>query len=182
MDLLIAYDRLRAGGSDSCLIIVGSGELEDELRQYIAGHRVPDVHFLGFRNQSELPEYYRLADVFVLPSENEPWGLIINEVMAAGLPVVAAEEIGAVADLVRHGDNGLTYPAGDVDALAGHLATLAANQSLRVQMARRSRQIVGDWDFELCVRGVRQALGFATAGRRRTTSGNPRRSPARSGK
>ena len=77
-------------------MFVGSGPLEQTLRRATIEQHIPDVFFLGFRNQSELPALYALSDVFVLPSEDEPWGLIINEVMCAGLPVIASAEIGAV--------------------------------------------------------------------------------------
>ena len=76
-----------------------------------------NVHFHGFANQSVLPQIYGAADVFVLPSENEPWGLAVNEAMCAGLPIVASAEVGCVADLVRAGVNGQTFAAGDVEGL-----------------------------------------------------------------
>jgi glycosyltransferase involved in cell wall biosynthesis len=158
MDLLVAYHRLRTRSIHACLVFVGSGEEEAALRRYAAEYQVSDVHFGGFRNQSELPDFYHLADMFVLPSENEPWGLIINEVMAAGLPVIATEEIGAAADLVKHGENGFVYSAGDVDALSRHLETLVLDRSLCQRMAQHSRGLIDSWDFGLCVHGVREAL------------------------
>lgn len=102
MDLLLAFQAARRRDLQAVLVFVGSGEQEKLLRDYVREHEVPDVLFFGFQNQSELPKFYSVADVFVLPSENEPWGLILNEVMCAGLPVIASDEIGAVPDLVRH--------------------------------------------------------------------------------
>jgi glycosyltransferase involved in cell wall biosynthesis len=167
LDLLEAFHRLRQVTSDAALVFVGSGSEEDALRSYVKVHSVPDVHFLGFRNQSELPKFYAVSNVFVLPSEDEPWGLIINEVMCAGKPVVATEEIGAVTDLIEHGKNGLTYQTGDVQALANHLLTLVEQPRLSEQMGARSREIIAGWDFERCVAGIRSALASATTNRRK---------------
>lgn len=157
-DLLHAYRRLREQGVEAALLYVGSGELETALKQDVADHGVPDVYFFGFRNQSELPKLYAVADVFVLPSENEPWGLIINEVMCAGLPVVASAEIGAVPDLVIDGETGFTFPSGDVDRLAQHLKTLVANPALRQRMGENAYARISDWGLEKCVQGIIAAL------------------------
>lgn len=159
MDLLQAYHKLRHEGADAALVLVGSGEGEQALREYVQSHNVPDVYFLGFRNQTELPKFYAVADVFVLPSEDEPWGLIINEVMCAGVPIVATSEIGAVQDLVKHGDNGFVYKATDIDSLASHLKVLVDDAELRKRMGRRSVEIIDEWDFESCTRGINRALG-----------------------
>lgn len=169
LDALSAYGDLRRAGIRACLVFVGSGEQEVELQRCAQSERIPDVHFLGFRNQSALPELYALADIFVLPSENEPWGLVINEVMSASLPVVAAAEIGAAADLVQHGVNGFVYRAGDIASLTHHLGLLARNRRLREEMGERSRQRIATWDMELCVQGVHEALR-AVMSRRATSS------------
>jgi glycosyltransferase involved in cell wall biosynthesis len=99
-----------------------------------------------------------MADVFVFPSENEPWGLVLNEVMCAGLPVVASREIGAVPDLVHHGVNGFTYDAGDIDQLSSALNQLLEAPEKRKFMAKESRTIIGQWNYEYCVSGIVQAL------------------------
>lgn len=158
LDLIRAYNQIRQEGIQAALVIVGSGELEAELRRLVEEDQILDVHFCGFQNQSELPRYYALADIFVLPSENEPWGLVINEVMCAGLPVIASEEIGAVADLVRHGENGYRFTTGNIDELTRHLRTLVTNERSRTAMGNRSLEIIDRWDFEKCAQGVLAAL------------------------
>lgn len=158
LDLLYAKARLAQQGLDCTVLMIGAGEQELLLREYVHSHDIRDVHFLGFRNQAELPGLYALADIFVLPSENEPWGLIINEVMCAGVAIVATDEVGAVADLVREGENGLLYPARDVDRLTGHLATLLRDPQRCRAMGERSRQIIAGWSYEQCVQGVKDAL------------------------
>jgi glycosyltransferase involved in cell wall biosynthesis len=158
MDLLLAFQRVRHAGIDAALAFVGSGEQEGALKEYVRQEQLPDVHFFGFRNQSELPKFYSVADVFVLPSENEPWGLVINEVMCAGIPVIASNDIGAVEDLVRHGENGFTYDAGDIDTLTEYLSQVLGAPEIRARMGEASRRIIAQWDYERCVLGIKQAM------------------------
>jgi len=157
-DLLRAYHAITVQGVEATLLFVGSGEEEPRLRRYVQDHQLADVLFPGFQNQTELPRFYALADLFVLPSEDEPWGLVINEVMCAGLPVIATREIGAVADLVRHGHNGLLYDTGDVDTLSAHLHALVKDADLRARMGANSRAIIDGWGLDQSVAGIRAAL------------------------
>lgn len=162
MDLLMAYHKLRREQIQAALVFIGSGSHEQMLKTYVQQQQVPDVYFFGFRNQSELPKFYAIADIFVLPSENEPWGLVINEVMCAGLPVVATKEIGAAADLVIPDQNGLIYQTGDIEMLASHLRTLVADSKLRMRMGQCSRELIAKWSIERCVQGVKEALFYLT--------------------
>lgn len=158
MDLLSAFEKVRRTQTDTALAFVGNGPLEEDLKSRVREREIPDVYFLGFRNQSELPDIYGCCDVFVLSSCNEPWGLVINEVMAVGLPVITTHEVGAAPDLVQHGTNGYRYPVGDVDALADHLATLASDSDRRQEMGAESLRIIRGWSYEECVDGLRAAL------------------------
>ncbi|MBO9711492.1 glycosyltransferase family 4 protein [Sphingomonas sp.] len=157
-DLLAAFLKLRAQGIDAHLVMVGSGEMEAELHATAAKAGDANIHFPGFFNQSDLPRVFAACELFVLPSSIEPWGLIVNEVMCAGLPVVVAREVGCVPDLVHDGVNGALFPAGDVDALAAALATIAADAGLRARMGAASRERIAHWGFAECLAGVREAL------------------------
>lgn len=157
-DLLVAFRMLRERGIQACLVFVGSGELEQSLQAYVNQHRIPDVHFAGFQNQTDLPKFYAMADIFVLPSEDEPWGLVINEAMCAGVPIVASEEIGAVPDLVRHGYNGYTFPAGDVEQLATYLQKLISDKGIRKSMGEKSLEIIHSWDLDNSASGILAAM------------------------
>uniref|UniRef100_UPI0040475891 glycosyltransferase family 4 protein n=1 Tax=Shewanella sp. TaxID=50422 RepID=UPI0040475891 len=88
------------------LIFVGEGEMRGNLEAAVQNHQLKDVRFAGFRNQGELPAFYALADIFVLPSINETWGLVINEAMNAGCAIITTDQVGSAADLVRSGTNG----------------------------------------------------------------------------
>ena len=158
MDLLEAYTRVRDAGSRVELMFVGSGELEDALRARVRELGLKGVHFPGFVNQRDLPRYFAAADVFVLPSENEPWGLIVNEAMCAGLAVVTTSDVGAAADLVRNGETGFVYPSGDVGALADILTNLAKEVPLRTRVAKNAVDFMSHWSYDECVDGIRAAL------------------------
>jgi len=157
--LLAAFARLPALPEPPHLVVVGDGELMPELRAAAAD--VANVHFLGFRGQRELPAFYAMCDVFVLPSSFETWGLVVNEAMNLGKAIVVSDQVGAGHDLVRHGENGFVFPVGDVTALARALETLCRDPALAAAMGRRSLEMVSVWDYEADVRGFRQALGLA---------------------
>lgn len=135
------------------LVFIGDGPLRPELEQAAARAR-----FLGFVNQSDLPHAYAICDVLVLPSRFEPRGLVVNEAMACGLPVIASDRVGAVGDLVQDGENGFVFPAGDAATLAAQLDRIVEDGALRARMAQRSRELIQDWSFETEVRGVRAML------------------------
>ena len=166
-DLLLAYERL-ASGSDAAvkpfLLFLGDGELRDSLEAEARSKGLHAVKFLGFRNQSELPAFYDLCDVFVLPSTSEPWGLVVNEVMAAGRPVVVSDQVGCARDLVANGLNGFIFPAGDVEALADALTRVLVDRDRAARMGMASCQIMAKWSFDDDVVGLRGALR-ATLGR-----------------
>src|SRR5581483_3191529 len=116
------------------------------------------VVLTGFVNQGQIADYYAAADVLVLPSGHEPWGLVLNEAMCFGLPVIASDAVGAAPDLVRPGENGWTYPVGDVDALARALEAAVEDPARRSAMGRRSRAIVAGYSYDADVAGILDAL------------------------
>jgi glycosyltransferase involved in cell wall biosynthesis len=140
------------------VIMAGSGELEAKLRAFCAEHALDNVVFTDFVNQSELPGLYAASDIFVLPSEDEPWGLAVNEAMCASLPVVVSREIGCVPDLVRAGVNGYTLEAGDVGGLAFALQRLIEDEDLRRRQGRESLARILQWGYLQCLEGLRAAL------------------------
>jgi glycosyltransferase involved in cell wall biosynthesis len=159
LDLLEATRRLKVKMHHPFTVVMaGSGELERELRGYCSEHALDNVVFTDFINQSELPALYGASDVFVLPSENEPWGLAVNEAMCASLPVVVSREVGCVTDLVRDGVNGYTPAAGDVAGLADALQRLIEDEGLRRRQGRESLTRIQQWGYQQCLEGFRSAL------------------------
>lgn len=163
-DLIRAAARLQQMGAVFHLVLVGSGEMEPELRTLAGQLKLRSIRFPGFVNQNSLPKVYGASDVFVLPSEDEPWGLAVNEAMCAGLPIVASREIGCAPDLVQHGRNGRLFDSGNVDGLVQAVAELVQSPALRKAMGRASFDIISRWSYEQCREGLRAAL--ASTGRR----------------
>lgn len=145
------------------LLVVGDGPLRQDLaaqaeRQLISG----DVHFACFLNRSEIARAYAAADVFLIPSRIEPWGLVVNEAMNFGLPVVATEAVGSAQDLVRPGENGFVVPVADEEAMADALSVMVEDEEMRARYGARSRELVAEWSFDRACAGVVEACLFAT--------------------
>jgi glycosyltransferase involved in cell wall biosynthesis len=158
LDLLEVHRRLQATDHPTELLIVGDGPLLAEFRCPVESESIPRVHIAGFRNQAELPVFYAAADVMVLPSDDEPWGLVVNEAMAVGVPVIATDRVGAAADLIRDGETGFTYRVGDVDALVRHLAAIASDAKLRSRMSENCVRVMKEWSYDQCIIGICEAL------------------------
>jgi glycosyltransferase involved in cell wall biosynthesis len=157
-DVVRAMAQLRDRGVVATLFMVGAGEMEQELRDLAARFRLDNVVFSGFLNQAALPGVYGVSDVFVLPADNEPWGLVVNEVMCAGIPVIISDEVGCVVDLVKDGVNGYHIKAGDVASLAMAIERVLADEPRMKRMGAASRAIIGRWGYEQCRQGVAAAL------------------------
>ena len=143
------------------LLLVGDGEERATLRQQATDLGVADhVRFTGFRNQSELPGYFKLASVFVLPSQYEPWGLIVNEAMACGCPVIVSSDVGCYPDLVT--GTGIVYPFGDIPALTAALRRVLASPETSSNMGTAARERIATWSFNQDIAGLRAALAHTT--------------------
>ncbi len=158
LDLVVALACLRDRGVDVCGVFAGDGPLRGELETKALECHVPLV-FLGFRNQTELPETYVMADLMVLPSEgSETWGLVVNEALACGTPVVVSDAVGCAPDLVIEGRTGATYPVGSTLALAD-----AMQRVLNHPPDQRSIQTIANThSVAAAARGVLDAMDLAT--------------------
>jgi glycosyltransferase involved in cell wall biosynthesis len=136
-------------------VIVGSGEERAALEKLAAGD--PRIHFAGGASQAELPFYYALADVLVLPASAEPWGLVVNEAMACGLAVITHWQCGAALDLVT-ADNGVLLRSFAVDELAAALKSIAADEPKLRQMQQRSGEQIAGWSFDNAALAIHQAV------------------------
>jgi glycosyltransferase involved in cell wall biosynthesis len=127
-----------------------------------------DVVFTGRLAREQLPVAYAAADVVVVPSIAtprflEPWGLVCNEAMSQGTPVIATTAVGAAAGgLVRDGETGLVVPAGDAVALAGAIERMLDDAALRHRLGSRAREVVAGYSYEAAVDAFAQALAIAT--------------------
>lgn len=167
-DLWAAYRLLSEDGREPepLLLLAGDGEERAEVAREVLATGWRSVFLPGFVNQSQMPALYALADVFVLPSEFEPWGLVVNEAMNAGCAVVVSDRVGAGPDLVVPGETGEIYPFGDVAALADALRRLLGPGEAAA-IGKRAREHVGRCSFEADAQGLMAALGQVAAGRSR---------------
>lgn len=152
--LVRAVTALQARGKRLGLCMVGSGPMDAELKSLAESLGTRDMKFRGFVNQSELPRVYAACDVFVLAAESEPWGLVVNEVMCAALPVIITPDVGCAEDLVIDGGNGRKVPAGNVDALAAAIDSIIQSPDVRRDMGSRSRDRILQWGYRECVQGL----------------------------
>jgi glycosyltransferase involved in cell wall biosynthesis len=126
LDVVEAVSKLKARGVDASLMIAGAGELEAAASR-LALERGVVLHALGFQNQSQMPAAYAAADALVLPSSaRETWGLVCNEALASGTPLIVSDAVGCAPDLAADGSVGRTFPLGDTGACADELAKLFA--------------------------------------------------------
>lgn len=158
-DLLEAVQRLN--DPRLRLALVGEGRERARLERRAAALGPQAVLFPGFQTQTQLAEFYTAADVFVLPSEREPWGLALNEAMNFALPVVVSERVGAAPDLVGP-ENGRVFPPRQVGALADCLRPLAADAALRARLGEASRRRIRAWSHARSVETYLRALDYVT--------------------
>lgn len=160
--LLRSFSSYRQHGGRWGLVLAGDGPCGAELMALARSLKVADaVTFTGHRSTKELLPYYAFASAFVLPSVREPWGLVVNEAMASGLPVLVASICGAADDLVRDGENGFTFDAQSQDDLTRSLVALSRMPDERLrQMGRRSQEIIDDFSVN---RWASEVARIATA-------------------
>ncbi len=145
-------------GDDALVVVAGSGPLEPTLRDSARARALGNVRFLGFVNQSALPTTYAAADVFVMPSEREAWGLALNEAMAAGLAPVTWDEVGATADLIEDGVTGSLIEGRSAPATIDAVRRLVASPPLRIAMGKAAQARASLYSYDASVAGIVQAL------------------------
>jgi glycosyltransferase involved in cell wall biosynthesis len=163
LSLLEAYHRYRASYPQGWpFVLVGHGPERENLQRFVTGNRITDVLFKPFAQIEEIPAYYALAGCFVLASTVDPWGLVVNEAMACGLPVLVSRLCGCSYDLVREKKNGFLFDPYDIDALAALLGRMSSlNEAALQEMSAQSRSIISAFTPEIwaaklaqCIRAV----------------------------
>jgi glycosyltransferase involved in cell wall biosynthesis len=154
IDILHAASQLQRRGRSVTCLFVGGGPMEDRLRQEAAALGVWTV-FAGFKNQSELPAIYNAADVLVLPSVSETWGLVVNEAFACGLPAVVSKGVGCAPDLIVEGRTGASFNTGDTACFADALErVLRTNPEIS---KRETKSHIARYSVEAAAEGVIKA-------------------------
>lgn len=143
--LIAAFREVASHDERIHLVMVGDGPLESELRAMATNF--PRIHFLGFRNQTQMPTVYRIGDCFVLPSNRETWGLGVNEAMASARPVIASDSVGAAPDLVRGKQYGEVFSTGSVIALAAALRRFILPRDQLRLLGEDARVAMNSWSI-----------------------------------
>ena len=166
MDVIAAVARLKAEGRDLCVLVAGAGPLENEMS---AAARTTGVriHMLGFCNQTVMPQAYAAADVLVLPSDGrETWGLVANEALACGLPIVLSDAVGSSPDLAGDGSAGRIFPVSDVGALAHAIGDLLDSKPSSEAIGAKSAA----YSLECAADGILRASAFVVDRRTRSNA------------
>lgn len=157
LNLLPARDRIT-------LLVVGDGELRAPVEVSVRPLLGDRLHLPGFVNQSQLGRYYAAADVLVLPSDYETWGLVVNEGMQFGLPAVVSSKVGSHRDLVLEGQTGMVFEQGDAAGLARCLQRFHDDPGLAARLGQNARARVATYSTANSVAGIRRALGIDDEG------------------
>jgi glycosyltransferase involved in cell wall biosynthesis len=160
-DLLSAYAKLSPNVRRQIgLVFVGDGVSRRQLEDQAASISPGIIKSAGFAQREQLAAYYALAQALVLPTYTDPWGLVVNEAMACGLPVIVSRVAGCAADLVKEDWNGLLIPPGDVQSLTAALESLATRQDLQTMMGVNSVQHIAHYSPEAWSLGIARAIGM----------------------
>jgi glycosyltransferase involved in cell wall biosynthesis len=140
------------------LRIVGDGELLTQLK---VAYNNDNIIFTGAKKNNELYLEYQNADTFILPSLKEAWGLVVNEAMCSGLPVIVSNKVGAAYDLVEGKDTGFIFEVGNVEALINKLDTMYHNKVLRDKFSSNALELMkSNWNYELYKKCLLKALQY----------------------
>ena len=157
LDLLQAFAALNS--DQYFLVMVGDGALRPNMERFIADKDMQNVLLTGFINQSEMPYYYAIADVFVMCSgPGETWGLAVNEAMNFSKPVIVSDTCGSSADLVQPGINGYVFEEGNINKLTAYLKQLLDNDELRNKIGAASGSIIQNYSIQKIVNNIKQAV------------------------
>jgi glycosyltransferase involved in cell wall biosynthesis len=162
LDLVQAF--AKADVPNSLLLLAGDGPLRQELQIETARLGISDrVRFLGFINQTQLPALYAAADVMVLPSEYDAFGVVVNEAILCGCPVIASNRVGAGRDLILPADPSFIYPCGNVNALTALLQRVLSDRSHLAAFQSAATELMKTWSPQQFVSATVEAIQRAVS-------------------
>lgn len=164
IDLVKAFQKVKEQVPKAALVIMGDGELRDEVEGLIMANALTDVRLIGWPSQDAVPRYYIASDLFVLPTHMDVWGLAINEAMASALPIITTTYAGAARDMILDGVNGAIVPCGDPDQLAESIVRMLRDPRLRDMGEESLRMISSRFAPEHTVEGFVTAILQAVKG------------------
>jgi hypothetical protein len=171
--LIAAYDlhRQQAGANPWSLVILGYGSQEREIRAEVAKRNLlPWVRLTGFQPYDRLPAYYGLAGAFIHPALAEPWGLVVNEAMAAGTVPIVSKACGCAPDLIADGETGLQFDPENVEELSRLMVRISVEEDLRVRLAKNAEIRIQEWSPDRFAQNFMRAAQIALSGNSRPIS------------
>jgi glycosyltransferase involved in cell wall biosynthesis len=164
LTLLHAFHRLSRNDArppQAYLIYIGDGVQRVEVENTVNKLNLQSqVRLLGFKNQSQLPLYFSMCDIFVLASSREPFGLVINEVMNAGKMIIATNEVGASRDLIKENENGFVVEPDNIIQLHKALEKALADKETLHRMGQKSLEVIKHWGYQEDIEGIAAALHY----------------------
>ncbi|TSA45656.1 glycosyltransferase [bacterium] len=157
LDILKACEMLR-GKVEFNVLFVGDGEDRKGLEDYVREHDIKNVYFLGFKNQSEIPMYYAVSDILLLPSEFDPSPKQVNEAMNFGIAFIVSDRVGTALDLIVESDSGFIHKFGDVNALSDLMEKLISEPALLKKCKENSLRALEEWNYEKDADGIVAAI------------------------
>lgn len=155
VDLVSAVKKINS--SQVALILVGEGELREEIEKEVKNSNIKNVFLTGFVNQSEISKYYAIADLYIMPSDNgETWGLSTNEAMNFEVPVVISSMVGCAYDLVDDGINGFIYQVGNIDILTEKIVYFINNPDTKKSAGLRSKEIIDIYSYKTIIANLKK--------------------------
>lgn len=140
--LINAYALAKKQNTHLSLIICGEGREREKLDTMIKRQKIGDVLLRKDPGDEGVSKFFAISDLFILPSKEEVWGLVVNEAMAIGLPVIVTERVGSSADMVKTGSNGYVVPYGDIKQLSSRMLQILSSDNLRKKMSLYSKKII----------------------------------------
>ena len=146
VDLLLqAFEQLLETGFKANLLLVGREAELPQMLETLTEKTRQKINYAGFQAPEDLPYFFQQADLFVLPSRYDGWGVVVNQAVGAGLPVICSDAVGAAKDLVEVKENGLIFPAGEVKALTEALAYYLRNPEAIKRASESSQEKAKQW-------------------------------------
>jgi len=157
--LLSVYKNLKGANVDNWgMILVGDGPQKNEIENFIYENKIRNVLLVGYKQTEELPLFYAISDVFILPSISEPWGLVVNEAMASGLPIIISDRCGCYPDLVKEGINGYSFNPFDKNELLNIMENIIEEKYDLKKMGQTSLKIIKDYTSETMAQIFKKAI------------------------
>ncbi len=146
------------------ILFIGDGEEKALLEQYVLDHNLPNIYFYGFKNQSELPIYYSVSDVLLLPSEFDPSPKQVNEAMNFGIASILSGGVGTAPDLVKQTESGVIHEIGDVKMISQYMEMFIKDPVKLSEMKNNARNAVSKWSYKEDIDGMFEAISSVSNG------------------